>query len=210
MMKICSKCGLEKDISEFYKRKDSIDGYHGVCKECNKKYREENKEHIKEYNKEYNKKWYEENKEHIKEQRKEYYEENKERIKEYYEENKERIKEYYEDNKEQIAEYFKKYREENPDKCREKERRYRARKNNAEGNFSEKEFKQKLIFYHYRCCHCGTDLTKTDYQRDHIQPLSKGGSNYIDNIQPLCEHCNLSKHADWIDYRDYWLQNFAI
>lgn len=34
-MKTCSKCGAEKPLSEFYKRKDSKDGYRGDCRQCN-------------------------------------------------------------------------------------------------------------------------------------------------------------------------------
>jgi hypothetical protein len=61
-------------------------------KESNKKYREENKEEIKEYSKKYR----EENKEEIKVKGKKYREENKEEIKEYSEK-------YYEENKEKIT-----------------------------------------------------------------------------------------------------------
>jgi hypothetical protein len=34
--------------------------------------------------------------------------------------------------------------------------------------------------------------------------LSKGGTNYIDNIQPLCLTCNLRKARTIIDYRVNW------
>lgn len=36
---------------------------------------------------------------------------------------------------------------------------------------------------------------------DHVVPLSRGGTNYIDNIQPLCGPCNSQKHAKTIDFR---------
>ena len=50
--KFCSKCNLEKDICEFYKRKDTKDGYRSDCKDCFNervlKYRLSNVEKIKE------------------------------------------------------------------------------------------------------------------------------------------------------------------
>jgi hypothetical protein len=49
--KVCSKCGEEKEIILFRKRKDSKDGYRKECKECSsidgKKYRDNNKEWVK-------------------------------------------------------------------------------------------------------------------------------------------------------------------
>ncbi len=34
MVKICSKCKIEKDVSEFYKGKNTKDGYQSQCKSC--------------------------------------------------------------------------------------------------------------------------------------------------------------------------------
>lgn len=31
------------------------------------------------------------------------------------------------------------------------------------------------------------------FTKDHIQPKSKGGENYITNYQPMCERCNVKK-----------------
>jgi 5-methylcytosine-specific restriction endonuclease McrA len=34
-----------------------------------------------------------------------------------------------------------------------------------------------------------------------VVPVSAGGANTIDNIQPLCGPCNSAKHTQTIDYR---------
>ncbi len=53
MRKVCIKCGIEKDISEFYKDFAMADGHLNTCKECVKKrmlvYRKANIEKIREY-----------------------------------------------------------------------------------------------------------------------------------------------------------------
>jgi len=58
-MKNCSKCGELKSLSEFNKRKDSIDGTRNQCKICRNKVvnecRMSKSYDIKEYNREYKK-----------------------------------------------------------------------------------------------------------------------------------------------------------
>jgi 5-methylcytosine-specific restriction endonuclease McrA len=44
-----------------------------------------------------------------------------------------------------------------------------------------------------RCAICGA--SDRALQKDHIVPISRGGSEAIDNIQPLCGPCNASKGA---------------
>lgn len=99
MLKVCSKCNIEKYVSEFHK---SGDGYCGKCKLCrneeNRIYKLKNKKKVKEYNRYYNstdkakekkKKWREDNANyHI-----EYYLNNLDDIKDYQ-------REWYENNKE--------------------------------------------------------------------------------------------------------------
>ena len=47
MTKVCTKCKAGKELSEFYKAKESKDGLRGTCKACAKdygnKYRQVNK-----------------------------------------------------------------------------------------------------------------------------------------------------------------------
>ena len=104
--KKCSKCGEEKPATpEFFDRdKRRKGGIRSKCKECNKLYRENNKEEIKERDK----LRYEKNKEKILERQKLYRENNKEKIKEYCENNKEKRKEYHKlwrENKKQNSPY---------------------------------------------------------------------------------------------------------
>jgi hypothetical protein len=107
--KICSICGKNKLISEFYINKSSGKpiSHCNLCKkEYNKKYRDKNKEKL---SKQKNK-WYINNKTNIQTKRKKKYLKNKENIKsksrEYHSNNKERVKEYkrqyYINNKEKI------------------------------------------------------------------------------------------------------------
>jgi hypothetical protein len=94
-IKICSKCGIEKPLSDFNKRKRNKDGLNSYCRECvsleNKSYRKNNQEKIKIKKKE----WYQENRETAIQKVKDRVAKNKESISEY-------KKEWYQKNKKLI------------------------------------------------------------------------------------------------------------
>ena len=78
--------------------------------------------------------------------------------------------------------------------------RRRARLNNAEGSYTTHEW-HNLLSKHPKCPKCGRTWEEipppldrtTVITADHIVPISRGGSNSIENIQPMCYSCNSKK-----------------
>ncbi|MEG9430730.1 DUF1376 domain-containing protein [Terriglobus sp. ADX1] len=61
------------------------------------------------------------------------------------------------------------------------------------------EWKALLDLCGDRCVKCGSD--EYEVVKDHIVPLYQGGSDGIDNLQPLCYACNGGKGSDSTDHR---------
>jgi 5-methylcytosine-specific restriction endonuclease McrA len=207
--KICKECGLTKELSEFYVSHTNLDGRWGTCKVCVRvraqKYRREHLEQYAQYEKaranlphraEARRKYQEEHKDEISEYKKKWAADNKESVAAY-------KLAYYEREREEIIARSKRWAEENPRKVKQAKannrRMRRAAKHATPGSFTTEEFKALCEDYGNKCLACGD--TDTALEADHVVPLIKGGSDDIDNIQPLCGSCNRKKFVNIIDYR---------
>lgn len=167
--KECSCCHKIKSVSEFHKCKNKIDGLRSECKECRKKYAQENKDKIKQYREQYNIDNAEKIKEYEKQRRKDNAEYYKEYHKQYQKDNAEKIKEYkkeyYKDNVDSLKEYHKQYRKDNAERIKKYYKQYQ--KDNAE---SIKE-RQK------------------EYYKDNVESLKEREKQYRkDNAERIKEH----------------------
>ena len=163
-IKICTKCNklLVACNINFYKHKKGKYGLDNKCKECVKKYYQDNREKIlkrqnnyneehKEEKAEYMKQYYQDNREEILKQQAQYYQDNREEIaernKQYNEEHKEEIaehnKQYYQDNREEILKQQAQYYQDNREEILKYQKQYH--KNNPHIVFnSNNKRRQKL------------------------------------------------------------------
>ena len=111
---------------------------------------------------------------------------------------------HYERHKARVLSKTAEWRERHPDKPYEYKSRHRARLAGCEGEFTAEEWAELKRRFRYRCVRCGAfegSLWAPQLSPDHIVPLSRGGKNTIENIQPLCLPCNRWKRSKIIDFR---------
>jgi len=209
--KECTWCEVIKTVNRFSKHKSKFGGLSSCCKECERKYYQENKEWYAEHIRKYN----QENKERIAEYKRKYRQENKESIAEnarkYRQENKERITEYRrkyrQENKEGLAERMRKYKQENKEGDQINCARRRARKRQLPDDLTLEQRNATLE-------HFGNSCALTGYTEgihlDHVIPVSVGHGGTIEqNMIPLRADLNISKSArcifDWFyDVKDHF------
>jgi len=201
-VKICTECQSEKTLNEFHKELKGKYGVRSKCIECTKNLYQVNKTKVLNRNKQYR----ELNKEKIKCQKRQYRSDNSESI-------AQKKKQYRQNNVESLIEYFKQYRNKNKEIIATRTKKWRespngvavkrahsqfrrAVKKSSGGSYSGADIIKLIELQSGVCPYCKSNLlssNKNNYHIDHIEPLSKGGSNDISNIQLLCPKCNLSK-----------------
>lgn len=83
------------------------------------------------------------------------------------------------------------------------ENRRRARvKGNGVIPYSQGEWEVLKTIYGNICLACGLKETEdSKLTADHILPITLGGQDSLENLQPLCKSCNSKKYNKFIDYR---------
>jgi 5-methylcytosine-specific restriction endonuclease McrA len=170
-MKRCPKCEASKPLAEFNKNPSTKDGLQRYCAECYKVVKRD------------------------------YYARHKERLlqgmAEKYKEDPDlyngRTSDYYRRNRDCIAQRHAAWRQSNPGAMAAYSANRKALEISAGGSYTTKDVQRLLVLQKKHCACCGQRLRK--FHVDHIQPLSKGGTNGPENLQLLCPSCNLSKSA---------------
>ncbi len=153
-----------------------------------------NKQSSKEYFKEY----YQANKAFLIDKTKKYYNENRDKkllyAKKYREKNSDKISKikskWFQDNKKSV--YLKRKTEDHKQYCRKYTKIRKANERASEGSFSREEWDGLLEYFEYKCAYCKKE---TPLEPDHVIPISRNGSSFIDNILPACRSCNAKKGA---------------
>lgn len=173
--KICSKCSDTKLITQFSKCKNSQDGYQGYCKIC-----------VNTYNKTYHQS-----------------DKGKQAQKRYDMSTKGKRKARRYNRSDKGRQKYVRFRQSDKGQQSRKqdEAIRRTRETQAGGGYSISQWFNLCEFYDFHCLSCRQRLPFKRLTVDHIKPVSKGGSSFIWNLQPLCETCNKSKGNKEIDYR---------
>jgi hypothetical protein len=180
----CSDCKEWLAITEFYSNPANKNGIHSQCKKCSYK-RSRNA--------------YLTNKNGTRDKSHEAKRKQRQASLEKYREIDRR---YAASHREEKSKYDYEYYRSNPKRAQSQkaaERRRRVAMFNATGNHTEEEWQALKSYYMDQCLCCGDVPEKLS--KDHVIPISRGGSDDISNIQPLCLSCNKSKQTKTTDYR---------
>ena len=137
--------------------------------------------------------WYTENAEYMREYQRNYRADDPERHKKY-------IKRHREKHPERATISAQKWQAKNPSRVRANKNaarhRRRARLKGGGGSHTATEAANLRLYQKDRCAHpwCRKNL-KGGGEKDHKIPVSRGGSDNIENIQWLCKKCNREKRA---------------
>ena len=207
--KWCSGCDNYKNLDEFYSDKSKKFGKSSFCKKCCKEKSSVWEKANPDKKRVYEKRWRDANKEKERRRCAEKYSKTKEKrtlkIKEWKLLNLEKVRAYTRKSnnkhKERRRETTKLWLAKNPEKNKIYLENRRAAKMKNGGQIYHDEWVDLCEKYGNRCINPNCPDPSKPLTIDHVVPIKMGGSNTINNVQPLCQRCNSSKNVKIIDYR---------
>lgn len=169
-VKICNTCNMEKSLIDFYDDSRFSDGKYRNCKSCHHSFTVD---------------WQKSNpiQTSIIDSRSKY-------------KRRENIRIYNIQYRLENREYFKdKWQEwylQNYERAKQKSRNRRAMERQVGGTISTEDWLNLVNEFNSCCAYCGK--YDKNITQDHIIPISRGGSNTIENILPACWLCNCKKN----------------
>jgi len=115
---------------------------------------------------------------------------------------------WYEAHRDERMADIREWQAANPERVRANVRRanHRRRARLAGSNspgVTREEWAAVVEFFDGCCAYCGKPATELD----HIVPISRGGRDALDNVQPACRKCNASKNSkllgEWLATSPY-------
>ena len=196
MLKRCTNCGLEKELSEFRKQTRNKDGLHPHCKECSHsayaKWYANNKDWVKNYQETHK----DDYRRRAAASRAHNPEQHRARVRRYRERHPERVKARLErwrnGNREHLLAYAREYAAQHPVRRAQNEATRRAKRWGAA--IGQVDYEAALATSGLLCYLCHLAVEPEDVEFDHVLPLSRGGHHATENIGVTHESCNRRKH----------------
>lgn len=82
-------------------------------------------------------------------------------------------------------------------------RKWRLIKAREKGTHTNLEWELLKVEFKDTCVQCFGESGLIGVVKDHIVPIYQGGSDSIENIQPLCVLCNCRKGPDSFNWKEY-------
>lgn len=105
-------------------------------------------------------------------------------------------KKWHADNRDEISARARRYYVNNFESAAIRVHHHYVSRKRAEGTFSQGDVDRLFLEQSGLCAGCDRPFgANLKYTIDHIAPLSRGGTNWPNNIQLMCSRCNDSKGA---------------
>jgi len=77
----------------------------------------------------------------------------------------------------------------------------RLKQAREKGRHTQNQWESLVCEFGGFCVRCGMNVLRVE--EDHIVPIYLGGSDSIENIQPLCARCNACKGSETFNWKEY-------